>query len=86
MEFTSHHLNKKLSNEKFKELASVALKKGVRLCGSICALERKSGISRQTLTNIAKGKSCSHATRLKLEAFVEEIEQKKIKPFKGAKL
>ncbi len=72
--------------DKYKELATQALKKGLRMCGNITRLGQHSGITRQTLTSIARGKSCSHATRLKLEAFIEEQEQRKGRPFKGAQL
>ncbi|MBX9839758.1 hypothetical protein [Silvanigrella sp.] len=68
------------------DLAIQALKKGLRFCGNITKLGIHSGITRQTLTNIARGKSCTHATRLKLEAFIEEQEQRKGRPFKGARL
>ena len=56
------------------------------MCGNITQLGNHSGITRQTLTSIAREKACSHATRLKLEAFIEEQEQRKGKPFKGAQL
>ena len=65
------------SKDKFKEQAVLALKKGLHMCGNITQLGNHSAITRQTLTSIARGKACSHATRLKLEAFIEEQEQKK---------
>ncbi|MBX9839480.1 hypothetical protein [Silvanigrella sp.] len=64
-----------LPKEKYKILANQALKKGLRICGNITRLGQHSGITSQTLTSIARGKSCSHATRLKLEAFIEEFEK-----------
>ncbi|KAB8029878.1 hypothetical protein [Fluviispira multicolorata] len=70
------------SKEKYLEQAVQALKKGLRMCGNITQLGIRSGITRQTLTSIARGRACSHATRLKLEAFIEEQEQRKGKPFK----
>lgn len=72
--------------DKYREQAVLALKRGLRLCGNITRLGEHSGITRQTLTSIARGKACSHATRLKLEAFIEEQEQRKGRPFKGAQL